>query len=97
MVDEDDFYGHHGQPKVLIGAGAIVLGTAITAVTGRAGAAFYSILSCRNSGSISKCYNCSVVGAGTSVISNRMSTGSWKGSGKAALNGAINVVQQMDL
>ena len=89
MVDEDGTWPSWAT-KVLIGAGAIVLGAAITAVTGGAGAAFIPALVAGTQAALASAAIGSVVGAGTSVISNRISTGSWKGSGKAALNGAIN-------
>ena len=79
--------------KVLIGAGAIVLGAAIvaaTAVTGGAaaafvGAAFAGLKAAALSGVIG-----AAVGAGTSAVGHRISTGSWSGSGESAVEGAIN-------
>ena len=77
MQDEDG-----GWPKwvteVAIGIGAIVIGAAAVAAT--AGVKTAAI-----SGAIG-----AVVGASTSVVGNRISTGSWKNSTQIALKGAVD-------
>ncbi|MGI6745877.1 MAG: RHS repeat-associated core domain-containing protein [Acutalibacteraceae bacterium] len=89
MTDEDGQWPSWAT-KVLIGAGAIVLGAAITVATGGAGTAFIPALVAGTQAALTSAAIGAAVGAGASVVSNRISTGSWKGSGKAALNGAVN-------
>ncbi len=79
--------------KIAIGVGAIVVGAAIvaaTAATGGAAIAFAGVViagvkSAAISGTIGM-----AVGAGTEVVSHRITTGSWNGAGKAAARGAVD-------
>lgn len=89
MTDEDGQWPSWAT-KVLIGAGSIVLGAAITVATGGAGAAFIPALVAGTQAALASAAIGAAVGAGTSAVSHRVSTGSWKGAGKSALNGAVN-------
>ena len=92
MQDEDG-----GWPKwvteVAIGIGAIVIGAAAVAATAATGgiaatfvvAATAGVKTAAISGAIG-----AVVGASTSVVGNRISTGSWKNSTQIALKGAVD-------
>ena len=92
MQDEDG-----GWPKwvteVSIGIGAIVIGAAAVAATAATGgiaatfvvAATAGVKTAAISGAIG-----AVVGASTSVVGNRISTGSWKNSTQIALKGAVD-------
>ncbi len=89
-MTDDGGYWPSWATKVLIGAGAIVLGAAIIAATGGAGAAFIPALVAGTQAALTSAAIGAAVGAGASTVSHRVSTGSWKGAGKAALTGAIN-------
>ena len=92
MQDEDG-----GWPKwvteVAIGIGAIIIGAAAVAATAATGgiaatfvvAATAGVKTAAISGAIG-----AVVGASTSVVGNRISTGSWKNSTQIALKGAVD-------
>ena len=69
--------------KLLIGTAAIVVGVAATVATG--GAAAPALLAAAKVVAVS-----TTVGAASGAIGHRISTGSWKGAGKAALNGAAD-------
>ena len=73
--------------KIAIGAAAIAVGVAATALTGGAAlpVLFASLKIAATSAAIG-----AISGAGISAISHRVSTGSWKGSGEAAVAGAID-------
>ena len=72
--------------KVVIGAAAIAIGAAAVALTGGGATAILpAIVS-----SLKVAATSAAISAGTNAISNRVSTGSWKGSGKALLNGAAD-------
>ena len=77
--------------KLAIGVGAIIVGAAVVAasvVTGGAaafvGAAVVGLKAAAVSGAIG-----AAIGAGTRVVSHRVSTGGWNGAGKALIGGAV--------
>lgn len=89
--------GDGGWPKwvtqVAIGVGAIVIGAvavAATAATGGVAATFAVAVTAGAKTAAMSGVIGAVVGASTSVIGNRISTGSWKNSAKIALNGAVD-------
>ena len=72
--------------KVAIGAAAIAVGAAAVALTGGGAVAILpAVLS-----SLKVAATSAAISAGTSAVGNRISTGSWKGTGKALLNGAAD-------
>ena len=87
MTDENGAWPEWAK-KVVVGVAVIAACAVITVVTGGAGAGVAGYIA---AGAL----NCSVVsavsgaaiGAGTSAVSHRISTGSWKGAGQAALDG----------
>ena len=72
--------------KVVIGAAAIAVGAAAVALTGGGAAAILpAVLS-----SLKLAATSAAISAGTSAVGNRITTGSWKGTGKALVNGAAD-------
>ena len=89
-INRTDVNGNWSLPnwaKLVIGAAAIAVGVIATAVTGGAATPVLvaSIKIAVTSAAIG-----AASGAGLSAVSHRISTGSWKGVGKAALAGAID-------
>ncbi|GAA0178475.1 hypothetical protein SH2C18_15270 [Clostridium sediminicola] len=86
MSDEDGHWPSWAT-KVLIGAAAIGVGVAVTALTGGAvlPALIAGVKAAATAGLIG-----GAVGSAAGAVSHRISTGSWEGAGKAALTGAIN-------
>ena len=81
-VNRTDVNGNWSLPnwaKVTIGAVATIAAVTVTVATG--GAAAPVLISVAAS---------TIGGAATSAISHRVTTGSWEGAGKAALDGAAN-------
>ena len=81
-INRTDSSGNWSLPnwaKVAIGAVATVAAVAVTVATG--GAAAPVLIGVASS---------TIGGAATSAIKHRVTTGSWKGAGKAALDGAAN-------
>ena len=81
-INRTDSNGNWSLPnwaKVAIGAVATVAAVAVTVATG--GAAAPVLIGVASS---------TISGAATSAIKHRVTTGSWKGAGKAALDGAAN-------
>ena len=73
--------------KVGIGALAIGIGVAVTAVTGGAAA---PVLVASLKIAVTSAAIGAAVRAGTSAVNHRISTGSWNGVGKSALSGAVD-------
>ena len=72
--------------KVVIGVAAIAIGAAAVALTGGGAAAILpAVVS-----SLKVAATSAAISAGTNAISNRVSIGSWKGTGEALLNGAAD-------
>ena len=71
--------------KVLIGAAAIAVGAVAAGLTGGTAVILPAIMS-----SVKVAATSAAVSAGTSVIKHRIKNGSWKGSGKVALNSAAD-------
>ena len=79
--------------KVLIGVGAIVLGTlvaAATVATGGAAAAFVGAMATGLKAAVISGTIGAITGAGMQAIKHRRSNGSWRGSKKKIINGTIN-------
>ena len=79
--------------KVLIGVGAIALGAlvaAATVATGGATAAFVGAMATGLKAAVISGAIGAVTGAGKQAIKHRRSTGSWRGSKKKIINGAVN-------
>ena len=77
--------------KVAIGIGVIALCAAVTVITGGAGAGVAGFIAAGAlNGAIGGAVSGAAIGAGVGVIGQRLQTGSWKGAGKAALNGGAD-------
>lgn len=79
--------------KLVVGVAAIVVGAAVvaaTAATGGAAAAFAGAAVAGLKAAVASGAIGAVVGAGTSAVRHRASTGSWSGAGKAAIDGAVD-------
>ncbi len=89
-INRVDFDGNWSLPnwaKIAIGAAAIAIGVIATAATG--GAAAPVLVASLKIAATSAAVG-AVSGASISAVSHRVSTGSWKGAGEAAVNGAID-------
>ena len=78
---------------MVVGVAAIVVGAAVvaaTAATGGAAAAFAGAAVAGLKAAVASGAIGAVVGAGTSAVRHRASTGSWSGAGKAAIDGAVD-------
>jgi hypothetical protein len=90
MTDEDGQWPSWAT-KVAIGVGVIALCAVITVATGGAGAGVAGFIAAGAlKGAIIGAASGAVIGAGTGAVGHRISTGSWKGAGTAALNGGAN-------
>lgn len=79
--------------KIAIGVGAIVVGAAVVAATAATGGAAAAFIGATVAGAKAAAISGAIgatVGAGTSAIKHRMSTGSWEGVEEVALDGAVN-------
>ena len=79
--------------KLAIGIGAIVVGAAVVAVTAATGGAAAAFVGAAVAGLKTAAVSGAIgaaVGAGTRTVGHRVSTGSWSGAGKAAVDGAVN-------
>ena len=79
--------------KIAVGIGAIVFGAfvvAATAATGGVAAAFVGAAVAGMKAAVASGAIGAIVGAGTSAVSHRISTGSWNGAHVAAANGATD-------
>ena len=92
MTDENGTWPDWAT-KIAIGIGAVVVGAiavAATAATGGAAAAFIgAAVTGLKAAAVSGVIG-AVVGAGNNVVQHRITTGSWSGADKVALDGAVN-------
>ena len=91
MLDETGTW-QNWATKLAIGVGAIVIGAAVvaaTAATGGAAVAFAGALIAGAKAAVISGAIGAAVGAGTSAVSYRLSTGGWNGVGKAAADGVV--------
>lgn len=89
MIDDTGYWPKWAANLVKVGIGALAIGIGVAATVATGGAAAPVLVASLKIAATSAVIG-AAVGAGTSAINYRILTGSWNGSGKIVLSGAVN-------
>ena len=89
MIDDTGYWPKWAANLVKVGIGALAIGIGVAATVATGGAAAPVLVASLKIAATSAVIG-AAAGAGTSAINYRILTGSWNGSGKIVLSGAVN-------